>query len=267
MKLLFSEAAPDHAHYVYPYAIWGFLEPGETPADAFAAGFLPSSLALDRFYLTRQIRIPLAEWKPTSENRRILRKAAALRVQLVPRSEFDYSADRRRNWLAYAHARFGAGVMPGERLDRILASPVITHLLHFTDRTTGQDVGTALMYLQSPRLAYYYYAFFALGPNDKSVGMEMMTQAVEHFAKAGWTHLHLGTCYTEQALYKTQFAPLEFFNGFRWSRNLEELKHLVRIPPGNQHRLETPEFLKFQPSPPLELAHGSNFQVLPTRPA
>ena len=41
MKLLFSEAVPDAVHYVYPYAVWGFLEPEETPADAFSAGFLP----------------------------------------------------------------------------------------------------------------------------------------------------------------------------------------------------------------------------------
>ena len=37
MKLLFSEAVPDPAHYVYPFAVWGFLEKGETPATAFAA--------------------------------------------------------------------------------------------------------------------------------------------------------------------------------------------------------------------------------------
>lgn len=261
MKLLFSEAAPDHAHYVYPYAVWGFLEPGETPADAFAAGFLPSTPQLDRFYLTRQLRVPLAQWQPSSENRRVLRKSETLRCELIPRGQFEYSPARREVWLAFAATKFGAGVMPGERLDRLMNGAVVTHLLHFTDLATGADAGTVLLFLQAPRVAFYYYAFYPLAPEAKHVGMAMMTRAVEHFARAGFAHLHLGTGYSETALYKAQFEPVEFFNGFRWSQNLEELKHLIRVAPDGKHRLETPEFLAFQPTGLTELAAGSRFRV------
>jgi hypothetical protein len=263
MKLLFSEAVPDYAHYLYPYVVWGFLEPGETPADAFAAGFLPGTPQLERFYLVRQLRVPLAEWKPNSENRRVLRKAEPLRCELIPRAEFDYSAARRAEWLAFAETKFGAGVMPGERLDRLMNGRVISHLLQFTDTATGAEAGTALLFLEEPRVAFYYYAFYRLTPETKHVGMAMMTRAVERFAQAGWAHLHLGTCYSERALYKAQFEPMEFFNGFRWSRNLEELKHLIRTAPGNKHRLETAEFLAFQPEPPAELARASGFRARP----
>ena len=261
MKLLFSEAAPDHAHYVYPYVVWGFLEPGETPADAFAAGFLPSTAALDRFYLTRQLRVPLAEWQRSSENRRVLRKVESLHGELIPRAQFDYSTARRERWLAYATEKWGATVMPGERLDRLMAGAVVTHLLHFTDAATGADVGTALLYLEAPRVAFYYYSFYRLAPETKHVGMAMMTRAVAHFAAAGCAHLHLGTGYSETALYKAQFEPLEFFNGCRWSRNLDELKHLIRVPPSDKHRLETTEFLEFQPEPPAGLARASCFRA------
>ncbi len=261
MKLLFSEAGPDYAHYLYPYVVWGFLEPGETPADAFAAGFLPATPQLERFYLVRQLRVPLAEWKPNTENRRVLRKAESLRCELIPRAEFDYSAARREAWLAFAETKFGAGVMPGERLDRLMNGRVISHLLLFTDIATGEEAGTALLFLEAPRLAFYYYAFYRLTPETKHVGMAMMTRAVEHFAQGGYGHLHLGTCYSERALYKAQFEPLEFFNGFRWSRNLDELKHLIRTAPVDKHRLETAEFLAFQPEPPAELAQASGFQV------
>jgi hypothetical protein len=91
--------------------------------------------------------------------------------------------------------------------------------------------------------------------------MAMMVRAVEHFARTGFAHLHLGTCYTELALYKAQFEPMEFFNGFRWSRDLEELRHLVRTAPEGRHRLETPEFLAFQPGPPAELAQAGIFRT------
>jgi len=261
MKLLFSEAAPDPVRYVYPYAVWAFLEPGETPADAFAAGFLPGSPQLDRFYLTRQLRVPLVGWTPTSENRRMLRKAEALRCELVPRSEFAYTAGRRDGWLAYADAKWGAGVLSPERLDRLMSGAVVSHVLHFTDIATGEDRGSVLMYLEAPTTAFYYYAFYRPGPETKHVGMAMMVRAVEHFARSGFAHLHLGTCYTEPALYKAQFEPMEFFNGFRWSRDLEELRHLVRTAPDGRHRLETPEFLAFQPGPPAELAQAGIFRA------
>ena len=211
----------------------------------------------------RQLRVPLAEWQPNSENRRMLRRAESLRCELIPRAEFDYTVTRREAWLAFAGTKFGAGVMPGERLDRLMAGPVISHLLHFTDAATGEERGTALLFLEAPRVAFYYYAFYQLTTETKHVGMAMMTRAVEHFAQAGFAHLHLGTCYSERALYKAQFEPLEFFNGFHWSRNLDELKHLIRAAPTDKHRLETAEFLAFQPALPADLSRASRFRVEP----
>jgi len=132
MKLLFSETTPDYGHYVFPYVVWGFPEPGETPADAYAAGFLPGTPAMERYYLCRQVRVPLAEWKPTSENRRVLRKSEGLRCELVPRAAFACTGERRERWLAYAAEKWGEDILSPERLDRMMAGAVITHLLHFT---------------------------------------------------------------------------------------------------------------------------------------
>ena len=95
MKLLFSEAAVDYPHYIFPYAIWAFPEPNETPANLFDQGFLPSSRHLDRFYLCRQVRVDLRKFSASSENRRILRKGEGLAARLVPRAEFDYTPARR----------------------------------------------------------------------------------------------------------------------------------------------------------------------------
>jgi hypothetical protein len=261
VKLLFSETTPDYARYLYPYVVWAFLEPGETPADAFAAGFLPGTPQLDRFYLVRQVRVPLGEWRPSSENRRILRKGAGIACELVPKAFFADTPERRARWLAYAAERFGEGVMPSERLDGLLGGPVISHLLHFTEPATGRELGTALLYLEPPRVAYYYFAFYDLGGRDRNLGLYMMTRALEFFAERGFTHAHLGTCVTPQALYKAQFEPLEFFNGAGWSRQVAELKHLVRVPVTAKHRLEEPEFLAFQPAPAAELAKASMFSA------
>ena len=241
MKLLFSEQNSDYENYQFPYAIWAIPETGETPADIFNAGFLPSSRQLDRFYLCRQVRVNLAKFKPSSENRRILRKGAGIEVKLVPRDKFDYSPERRQFFKTYADIKFGKDVMTFERLDGLFSAPIISHLLVFTDTATGKEIGVATLYLEGKALAFYYYAFYDLNYYARNLGMFMMTSAVAEFTARGTRQLYLGTCYLESALYKTQFAGAEFFNGFRWSADLKELKYILRRDQKElrQHLLET----------------------------
>jgi arginyl-tRNA--protein-N-Asp/Glu arginylyltransferase len=243
--LLFSEARSNYGRYQFPYVIWAVPESGETPGMLMKNGFLPASPGMDRFYLCRNLRVELGRYRATSENRRILRKGDGLEMELIQRVDFDYSAERRAAWKRYADVRFGEGVMTGERLDALLGSAQVTHLLEFRDRADGRELGTVLLYLEEPRVAYYCYAFYDLSYSERSLGLVMMTRAVEFFATRGTAHLHLGTCYAERALYKTQFGGLEFFNGFRWSTDLEELKYLLRREQQEAplHLLETRDFL------------------------
>src|ERR1700742_5135629 len=148
MKLLFSEQSSDYEHYLFPYAIWAIPESGEVPTDIFNAGFLPSSSNLDRFYLCRQVRVNLTKFKPSSENRRILRKGEGIEVKLVPRDKYDYTQERRQFFKTYADIKFGKDIMSFERLDSLFASPIISHLLLFTDAKNGAEVGTATVYIE-----------------------------------------------------------------------------------------------------------------------
>jgi leucyl-tRNA---protein transferase len=264
MKLLFSEHKSDYDHYVFPYAIWAVPDPGETAADLFNAGFLPSSRNLDRFYLCRHIRVQLERFDASSENRRILRKGADLDVKLVPRDKFDYTVERREFFKTYADIKFGKDVMSYERLDLLFSSPIISHLLVFNDVKSGAEVGAATLYLEGKDLAYYYYAFYDLNYYARNLGMYMMTSAVSQFAERGFRHLYLGTCYSQNALYKTQFIGAEFFNGFRWSADLAELKYLLRrgSQEAGQHLLESEDFRKeFYEGDLKRITDASGFQV------
>lgn len=244
MKLVFSEHVSDYSNYIFPYAVWAFPERGEKPRQLFDAGFLPSSRNLDRFYLCRQVRVDLRQFKPSSENRRILRKGEDIQVKLVPRRKFRYTAQRRDFCKGYADIKFGKDAMTVERLDNLFASRLISHVLVYTDHSSGAEIGLAMVYCDARALAFYYYAFYDLNYFQRNLGMFMMTSAVNLFAERGTRHTYLGSCYSKNALYKTQFAGAEFFNGFRWSGNLKELKHLVeRDSPGaKQHALESEEF-------------------------
>ena len=276
MKLLFSEQKADYDHYQFPYAIWAVPEPGEAPSDIFNAGFLPSSRDLDRFYLCRQVRVNLKRFEASSENRRILRKGSGINVKLVPRDKFEYTPERRRFFKTYADIKFGKDVMTFERLDALFASPIISHLLVFTDAEKGHEVGVATMYVEgkptpnpskegSPNsLAYYYYAFYDLNYYARNLGMFMMTSAVALFAERGFKHLYLGTCYSQNALYKTQFAGAEFFNGFKWSGDMDELKFIIARDKKDLHRhlLETEDYREeFYKGGLGKIAEASEFRV------
>lgn len=269
MKLLFSEAKPEYRQYVFPYVIWAFPEPGESPADLFDAGFLPSSKKLDRYYLNRHLRVDLARFKPSSENRRILRKGEGFRIRIVPRSEFEFSAAVRDFCLRYADRRLGERVISRERLDELFASPLVTHVLICAEQGSGREIGYAVLYVVPGRLAYYYFSYYDLELVAKNLGMFMMTSAVTHFAEAGFRHIYLGTCYSKNGLYKGQFAGCEFFSGTRWSSNLDELKFLLarqeQAPPG--HLLEDPDYLERYAAPLPELSARSAFRVVTSPPA
>jgi hypothetical protein len=241
MKLLFSETEADYTRYLYSYVVWALPEAGETSADLFNAGFLPSAKGLEQFYLCRNLRVDLAQYKPSSENRRILRKGEGIAMKLLPRAEFDFSESRKNFCLRYAEMRYGANVMPLERLELVFNSPLATHIMVFFDAATGADIGFVVLYLDAPRVAFYRYSFFVLEHPNRSLGLYLMTTAINHFQEQKFTHVYLGTCYSERALYKTQFAGVEFFNGFRWSQNLDELKFQLRRDQ-KKHLLDTEEF-------------------------
>lgn len=264
MKLLFSEAKADYGRYLYPYVIWAMREDGEAPVDLFNAGFLPGARGLDQYCLCRNLRLDLAKFKPSSENRRILRKGEGITMKLVPRAEFELTPARQEFYLKYAEARYGVGVMPPERLHLLFNSPLATHLLVFNDSATGAEIGVVLLYLEAPRLAFYRYSFFDLNHPNRSLGLFLMTTAAAYFAEHKYQHLYIGTCYSEKALYKTQFNSVEWFNGLRWSQDLEELKFALRREDkkGANHLLEDPGYHEqFFPAGLPAIAATSSFSV------
>jgi hypothetical protein len=257
VKILLSEARPDYAGYVFPYAVWGFLEPGETPATALSRGFLPSSPDLSRFYLCRQIRVPLAGFRPNSENRRVLRKGNGLRTSLVPIADFEPTEERLRLCLDCATARWSS---PPDipRIERVFRPPATTHVLSFRDGT-GSECGIVSLYLEAA-VGFYSNAFYRLDHEVGNLGMFLMTESVRFLTEAGLGHLHLGTCYSTGALYKTGFPGVEFFDGMGWSTDLDALKHLLaRQDSGRGHLLEDPQYLeRFLPAGLAVAAENSN---------
>ena len=253
MKLRFSEHRADYTHYLFPYVIWGYPETGETPADFFRQGFLPSNRELTRFYMCRHTRVNLARFEPSSENRRILRRGEGFSCRLLAADAFEFTPAWRAFCRTYADARFGPGVMNDERLDSLFSSPVCTHILIYRDEQEDRDIGLVAYFMQKPQVAFYYYAFYDLALLPRNLGIFMMTSSVKFLREQGFEYIYLCTCYSRNALYKAQFKGFEFWNGFRWSDDVAELKYLLNRDTGEveQHLLDTPEFIQaFYPQGP-----------------
>ncbi|MFQ5864254.1 MAG: hypothetical protein ACE5IW_03395 [bacterium] len=265
MKLVFSEHKSDYSNYIFPYAIWAIPEPHETPALIFNQGFLPSSREFEHFYMCRHVRVNAKKFSRTSENRRIMRKCDGIQYTLTPRSQFEYTPQWRDLCKNYADIKFGRDVMTYKRLDALFNSMIVSHLLIFVDSEINKEVGIATLYLEDKSLAYYYYAFYDLNYYSSNLGMFMMTSAVDYFAQMKFDYIYLGTCYSRNALYKTQFSGAEFFNGFRWSDNLNELKYLIERDKGpvTRHLIESDEYReKFYHGFLDEIVQESNFTII-----
>ena len=266
MKLLFSEARPEYADYVFPYAVWAFPSDGETPAQMMARGFLPASRNLDRYYMCRHLRVDLGRFKASSENRRILRKGQGIGFELVPKKDFRFTKKRREFFKTYADIKFGRDVMSYDRLDSLMQGETVSHLLVFTDGETGDEVGHVMVHLEGEAMAYYYFSFYDLNYYQRSLGLYMMTSAVKLMADSGVRFLYLGTVYSRNALYKTQFRGVEFFNGFEWSPDMAQLRHLLERDTTRQdhHLLENEEFRRqFYDGEISSLASLSTFHAPP----
>jgi hypothetical protein len=227
VKLLLSEALP---------------EPDDTPASMLASGFLPSLPDLSRWYLCRQVRVELPAFSPTSENRRILRKGAGLSCTLLERSAFGFDPPR----LEFCHGcacRRWSRPPPRERIERIFASPLTSHVALFR-RPDGSDAGIVTLLRDGG--TWFYSNAFHDPEAPPGTGAFLMTETVRMLARDGQGFLHLGTCYSRPSLYKVQFPGVRFFDGNRWCADVKALKHLISRQEGapEGHLLEDPRFLE-----------------------
>lgn len=246
MKLFFSEYKSDYGNYIFPYVVCGIPEVGEVPSKIFNQGFLPSSRDMQRYYMCRHIRVRLANFRHSSENRRIIRKGENIEYRYVAKADFEYNNEWQQFCKSYADVKFGKDVMTYERLDSLFQSNVITHFLIFSDKETKKDVGIVTLYVEQGEIGYFYYSFYDLNYCNKNLGIFIMTSTINLFNTLGYKFLYLGSCYSKTALYKTQFLGVEFFNGINWSTNINELKFLIERDQGTVHRhlIENEEYLR-----------------------
>jgi len=242
MKLFFSEFKADYLKYHFPYQVWLLKEEGDETEKIYQSGFLPIRSLPGVFYLSRNIRIDLSKFEISSENRRILKKTENFESDLLPFSEFVYTAKVQKFCKDYADQKLGKGLFPAAAIKSIFTNKIFNYVFVFKEVITQKEVGYVVCFV-SENFLQYGYAFYDLEYLKDSLGARMMLEAVLWADKSNKKYVYLGTCYDESALYKTEFKGVEFFNGFRWSDDLTELKKLIEGDKG-EYLLKNSEFLE-----------------------
>src|SRR3989338_5919605 len=205
-----------------------FIEREQEPLQQlYQLGYLPYSGKKKLngiFYSARSARVLLPEFELTSENRRIAKKFDGQFIKervanFVPDEVFyDFCA-------AYFAKKHGPKAMPRERLTTILNSGLVTNTTIY--RSLSKPVAYVLE-VEDGTMSHYWFSFYDLAYAKQSLGLWLMLDCLRDAKELGLEHYYLGTVYGDKAIYKTNFKPLEWWNGNVWSRDVALLKELGR---------------------------------------
>jgi len=205
-----------------------FVEREQEPLEQlYSLGYLPYSGTKKLngiFYSARSARVLLPEFELTSENRRIAKKfdgqfTKERVAHFVPDEVFyDFCA-------AYFAQKHGTRAMPRERLTAILNSGLVAKTIVY--RSLSGPVAYVLE-VEDGDMSHYWFSFYDLAYAKQSLGLWLMLDCLRDAKERGREHYYLGTVYGDKALYKTNFKPLQWWDGKGWNRDVALLKELGR---------------------------------------
>lgn len=241
MKLFFSEFKANYSQYHFPYQVWLLKEEGDSWDEIYNAGFLPMRNIPGVFYLSRNVRVNLENFELSSENRRILKKSESFEAKLASLNEFDYTPKVQKLCKDYANERLG-GIFTSASIKSVFSGKVYSHVFVFSKNGESEEAGFAVVKITEKNLQYGH-SFYNINFLEENLGARMMLEAVVWAKENSKNYAYLGTCYEKSSLYKTEFKGVEFFNGFGWNDNLDELKYLL-IREKQQYLLKDREYLE-----------------------
>ena len=228
MKIFKSESFVDYSTYTFNYATYCIKENQSEIPEIYNKGFLPYSNNLDlkqeTYYLARSLRVDIANFKESSENRRVSKKIAEINpvFKVIPIAKFDiFDKEFQDFCLDYGKKRFSEGLNT-ERLNYILKAKSISHIFEF--EIQNKKVGYVLTIIENGSL-HYWFSFFDMNYQNFSLGKFMMFSVINWASENNLNHVYLGTCYGEKSLYKVRdFKGLAFFDGNQWNADMKLLK-------------------------------------------
>ncbi len=234
MKVFYAELTAHPAFYSFGYSVYGELEKGDRISEMYKRGFLPAIVARDQsdnlMYMARGVRVRVGEFEIRHYHNRVKRKVeevipGGIEVVVVPKEAYTDLEGAFQFCLSYFVFRFGKEAMSQERLRAIFASPFLTHIVEY--RAKGELLGYSLE-AHHEDMVHVWHQAYARTYARTHLGIYLYIELLERIKKAGVAFLYFGVTYGSWMNYKTNFQPLEYFNGSEWvdDAHSEKLKEL-----------------------------------------
>ncbi|MEI6864324.1 MAG: GNAT family N-acetyltransferase [Candidatus Adlerbacteria bacterium] len=205
------------------------LREGEPLAEIYTQGYLPYSGAhnsKDIFYSGRSARVVLSDFSLSSENRRIAKRFDGLfQKELVPFTQFKPDNHFWNLSLTYFAQKHGPGAMPRARIEALFAAGILTTVVVY--RHDKEIVGYVLE-VEDGTIRHFWYSFYDIRYVQQSLGLWLMLDCIRAAQEDSFAYYYLGTVYGEKALYKTNFEPLQWWDGTHWNNDQKLLRERGR---------------------------------------
>ncbi len=195
--------------------------------EMYGHGYVFTRIGKGVMHQTRSVRIDLEKFKPSSENRRILKKVDDIAMQEVtlPYGEYHWSLGKLAQ--DFYEAKFGSGIMSAQKIKEMLTNKEksnFTSLLLFSN--SQGLIGYTICYINS-KIIHYSYPFYDLGKSSKDMGLGMMTKTIQYAKGKGLDYAYLGSLQRPGDTYKLQFEGLEWFDGEKWSADEAKVREIL----------------------------------------
>ena len=207
--------------------------------DLYNHGFLFTREGRGAMYETRSVRVDLSKFKLSSENRRVLRKTEDLSLKVEDLPYADYSWEIGKMGKDFYETKFGTGVFSANKIKELMTDDQksnFNRVFAYTSATPpapswkeGDAIGYCIC-LETDEILHYCYPFYILDTKYKifNTGLGMMTRAVVWAQEEGKEYIYLGSAKDAAALYKFQFAGVEWWDGKEWKSDADEIKKVLK---------------------------------------
>jgi len=236
MKIFYSELTANPAYYSFGYSVYGEFEDGDMLSDCYEKGFLPfvgtRKQSPRAMFMARGVRVLLHEFIEKHYHSRVRHKVAlrfpeGITVVVYKRGAHKGLDKVHAFFLSYFYFRFGKESMPPDRLFAIIHSPFVTHIAEYSYQ--GKIIGYSLE-VHADTFIHVWHQAYAKEHVHTHLGVYLYLELLERAKKAKMHHLYFGVTYGTWMNYKTNFQPLEFWNGAQWIKDSKStlLKELFK---------------------------------------
>lgn len=187
-------------------------------------------------YQTRSLRIDLAKFELSSENRRILKKTENLSLASYELPVTNYNWRIGKMAKDFYTTKFGPNIFSANKIKELLTTKhnfnklFIYKIISNSELVTSDnEIGYAICF-ESNEILHYSYPFHELRVTSyelQNTGLGMMLRAILYAQEQRKKYVYLGSAKDEKSKYKLQFAGLEWWDGKVWKTNLDELKQII----------------------------------------